>query len=163
MLERTCGSRFHCFLNLSLYLSALSLLLKGLNTVFIVSCTFSIFEYLVQLFATPWTVACQAPLSMGILQERILEWVAMPSSRESSTPRDQTRISCIAARIFTTEPSRIPYMGNRWINKHDILFDKRYNTHNTPGYCIFSLQLLCHSLSHPCRRMGMVHSLSVSH
>ena len=29
------------------------------------------------LFATPWTAACQAPLSMGILQARILEWVAM--------------------------------------------------------------------------------------
>ena len=29
-------------------------------------------------------IACQAPLSMGILQERILEWVAMPSSRGSS-------------------------------------------------------------------------------
>ena len=27
---------------------------------------------------------CQAPLLMGILQARILEWVAMPSSRESS-------------------------------------------------------------------------------
>ena len=27
----------------------------------------------VQLFATSWTVACQAPLSMGILQARILE------------------------------------------------------------------------------------------
>ena len=26
----------------------------------------------------PWTVACQVPLSMGILQVRILEWVAMP-------------------------------------------------------------------------------------
>ena len=34
----------------------------------------------VQLFATPWTVAHKAPLSMGILQARILEWVAMPSS-----------------------------------------------------------------------------------
>ena len=33
-----------------------------------------------QLFVTLWTVACQAPLSMGILQERILEWVAIPSS-----------------------------------------------------------------------------------
>ena len=40
----------------------------------------------VQLFATPWTVACQAPLSMGILQARILEWVSMPSSRGSSQP-----------------------------------------------------------------------------
>ena len=36
----------------------------------------------VQLFATLWTVTHQAPLSMGILQARILEWVAMPSSSE---------------------------------------------------------------------------------
>ena len=34
----------------------------------------------VQLFVTVWTAAYQAPLSMGILQARILEWVAMPSS-----------------------------------------------------------------------------------
>ena len=45
----------------------------------------------VRLFATP----CQAPLSMGILQARILEWVAMPSSKGSSQPRDRTHISCI--------------------------------------------------------------------
>ena len=43
---------------------------------------------LVQLFVTPWTTARQAPLSMGILQVRILERVAMPSSRGSSPPRD---------------------------------------------------------------------------
>ena len=30
---------------------------------------------------TLWTVICQAPPSMGILQARILEWVAMPSSK----------------------------------------------------------------------------------
>ena len=30
-----------------------------------------------------WTVAFQAPLSMGILQARILEWTVMPSSRGS--------------------------------------------------------------------------------
>ena len=30
---------------------------------------------------TPWTVACQAALSMGIRQERILEWVTIPFSR----------------------------------------------------------------------------------
>ena len=35
----------------------------------------------VQLFATLWTVAHQAPLSIGILQASILEWVAMPYSR----------------------------------------------------------------------------------
>ena len=39
---------------------------------------------------TPGTVARQAPLSMGILQVRILEWVAMPSSKGSSQPRNKT-------------------------------------------------------------------------
>ena len=38
----------------------------------------------VQLFVTLWAVARQAPLSMGILQARTLEQVAMPSSRGSS-------------------------------------------------------------------------------
>ena len=33
----------------------------------------------VQLFATPWTATSQTPLSMGILQARILERIAMPS------------------------------------------------------------------------------------
>ena len=47
------------------------------------------------------TVALQAPLSMGILQTRILEWVAMPSSKESSQPRDQTQVSHIIDRCFT--------------------------------------------------------------
>ena len=46
-------------------------------------------------FATLWTVAHQAPLSMRILQERILEWVAIPSSRGSSWPRDWTQVSHI--------------------------------------------------------------------
>ena len=41
---------------------------------------------------TPWTVSYQAALSIGILQERILEWVAMPSSQGSSWPRDRTSI-----------------------------------------------------------------------
>ena len=38
----------------------------------------------VQLCATLWTVTCQAPPIHGILQARILEWIAMPSSRGSS-------------------------------------------------------------------------------
>ena len=32
----------------------------------------------------------------GILQARRLEWVAMPSSRGSSQPRDQSRVSCVS-------------------------------------------------------------------
>ena len=38
----------------------------------------------VQLCATPRTVACQAPLSMGVSWQELLEWIAMPSSRGSN-------------------------------------------------------------------------------
>ena len=42
----------------------------------------------------------------GILQARILEWVAFPFSRVSSQPRDQTQISHIADGIFTSWATR---------------------------------------------------------
>ena len=54
----------------------------------------------VQLFVTPWTVAHQAPLSMGILQASILEWVAISFPRGSFWPRDGTPISCIGRWII---------------------------------------------------------------
>ena len=38
----------------------------------------------------------------GILQARILEWVAVPFSRGSSQPRDRTQVSCIADGFFTS-------------------------------------------------------------
>ena len=45
----------------------------------------------------------------GISQARILEWVAIFFSRGYSPPRDQTHISCLASRFFTTEPSGKPH------------------------------------------------------
>ena len=56
----------------------------------------------VWLSAIPWTVAHWALLSMGP-PGGILEWVAMPFSRGSSWPRDQTRVSyvsCIGRRVL---------------------------------------------------------------
>ena len=46
---------------------------------------------------------CSTPGSSahGILQARILEWVAISFSRGSSQPRDQTQVFCIAGRFFT--------------------------------------------------------------
>ena len=55
----------------------------------------------VGLFVTPWNVARQAPLSLGILQAGILDWVASPFCRGSSWPRDWTWVSCIAGGFFT--------------------------------------------------------------
>ena len=42
----------------------------------------------------------------GVLQARILGWAAMPFNRGSSQPRDQSQVSCIAGRFFTTWATR---------------------------------------------------------
>ena len=60
----------------------------------------------VQLFVTPWTVAHQAPLTMEIFQERILEWVVIPSSRGSSQPRVGTQVFCFAGGSFPVWANR---------------------------------------------------------
>ena len=53
--------------------------------------------------ATPWTVVSQAPLSMKILQARILEWVAIFFSRGSSLPRNQTGSLALEANALPSE------------------------------------------------------------
>ena len=64
-------------------------------------------------WGSPLYGAHQALLTMGILQARILEWVAMPSSRGSSQPRDQTQVSQIAGGFFTIWATReIPKSGS---------------------------------------------------
>ena len=52
---------------------------------------------LIWLFATPWTV-------YGILQA--MEWVDFPFTRGSSQPRNQTQVSHIAGRFFTSRATR---------------------------------------------------------
>ena len=54
--------------------------------------------------ATPWTVARQAPRSIGFPRQQC--WSGLPFSlpRVSSQPRDRNHVSCIASRFFTTEP-----------------------------------------------------------
>ena len=49
----------------------------------------------------------------GILQARILEWVAMPSSRGASQPRDQTHISYVSyiGGFFTTSATWEAVLG----------------------------------------------------
>ena len=54
-----------------------------------------------QLCTTLWDPSDCSPLGSSacrILQARILEWVAMPSSRGCSRSRDRTRVSCIGRR-----------------------------------------------------------------
>ena len=58
----------------------------------------------VWLFVTPWTVGSSVH---EILQVRILEWVAISFSRESSWPRDGTcisYISCTGMQVLSGHP-----------------------------------------------------------
>ena len=52
----------------------------------------------------------------GILQARILEWVAMPFSRGPSQPRDQTRIFCVSCIAGVSLPTESP--GKPPLNEH---------------------------------------------
>ena len=55
----------------------------------------------VQLFATPWTVAYQAPPSMGFSRQECWSGLPFPSPRDLPWPRDWTRVSRIVGRPFT--------------------------------------------------------------
>ena len=60
----------------------------------------------VHLFATPWTIARQAPLSTGFSRQE--EWSGLPCLPPGDLPnfRDQTQVSCIAGRFFTVWATR---------------------------------------------------------
>ena len=68
----------------------------------------------VWLFMTPWTVACQASTPTSL--HKTLEWVAMPSSRGSSRPRDWTQVSYTAGRFFTVWASREAFVNHQKTN-----------------------------------------------
>ena len=53
----------------------------------------------------------------GILQARILEWVPFPFSRVSSQPKDQTQVSVIAGRFFTSWATREAHISIKYILK----------------------------------------------
>ena len=61
-----------------------------------------------EIFVTRWTAAHQAPLSMGILQVRILEWVAYPFSRGSFQCRNQTRSHALQTDSLPAGPPGKP-------------------------------------------------------
>ena len=87
------------------------------------SCHSCLSAKLLQSCPTLWDlIDCSPPGSSvhGILQARILEWVAVPSFRGSSWPRDWTHIfciSCTAGRVFTAESPGKPLLCHASENK----------------------------------------------
>ena len=62
-------------------------------------------------------VGCSLPASSayGILQAKILEWIAILSSRGSSRPRDWPWVSCIAGRFFSIWATHLTFRLYLWI------------------------------------------------
>ena len=88
-----------------------------------------------------------------ILQARILEWIAIPLSRGSPWPSDQTQVSCIAGRFFTvwvtreTQYKTIEYLRvkntDRWPSPHPCI-----NTNNNKhcNLCNYHLSSVCNPI-----------------
>jgi len=88
---------------------------------------------------------CSPPGSSvhGILQARILVWVAMPSSRVSSRPRDQTHVSCgscIAGGFLATETPGKPFLPCH-IRSYTLSMKLPYPVVLPPGALLVSMPL----------------------
>ena len=64
----------------------------------------------VQLFVTPWTVARQAPLSMGFSRQEYWSELPFPSSKNLPDPRIKPSSPPLAHGFYITEPSRKNYI-----------------------------------------------------
>ena len=91
---------------------------------------------------------CSPPGSsvLGILQARILEWVAISFSRGASWPQDQTQVSWIAGRFFTVHHKGSPYGGGEGLKSYSLCLAQNTYAIN-----------ICHTkiLGTPCGRCFM--------
>ena len=58
----------------------------------------------VRLFATPWTIALQAPLSMRFSKQEYWSGLPFPSPRDLPYPGIELKFPALTGRFFTTEP-----------------------------------------------------------
>ena len=80
------------------------------------------------IFCNPaWTVACQAPLSIGILQARTLEWVAMPSPGDLPNPGIEPRSLSLQADSL---PSEQPGKPTPPTPQKCLVASKKFKPHN---------------------------------
>ena len=90
-------------------LSTTSLLNSWKYKLVLISSSIPLWDNLSQLCATLWTMACHAPLSLPLLQARILEWAAMPSLGDLPDPgiKPESLMSpALAGGFFTTSTTQ---------------------------------------------------------
>ena len=66
----------------------------------------------VQLFATPWTVACQPPPSMGFSRQESWSGLPFPSPGDLPDPGIEPGSSTLQADSLPSEPPGNPWLGN---------------------------------------------------
>ena len=75
----------------------------------------------VQLFATPWTVARQAPLSMGFSRQEYWSGLPFPSPGHLPDPGIEPRSPALEADALTSEPPGKPICPLEWIKLRQCL------------------------------------------
>ena len=70
-------------------------------------CCYAVFSC-VWLFASPWTIACQTPLSIGFPRREYWSGLSFPPSRDLPDPVIETVSPVMAGRFFTNEPPGKP-------------------------------------------------------
>ena len=91
-----------------------------------------------EYFVTPWTIAHQAPLSMGFSRQKYWSGLPCPSPADLPDPGSQSCISCIGRQIlfFTTEPpgkSRSPWCSQKTFFLNKCIKD--HNVYREEGFC----------------------------
>ena len=74
----------------------------------------------VRLFATPWTVAHQAPLSMGFSRQEYWSGLPFPSPGDLPIPGIEPMSPELQADALTSEPSGKPLMNTLWVTKSKV-------------------------------------------
>ena len=100
----------------------------------------------VWLFVTPRTVAHQVPLSMGLLQARILEWVDLSFSGDLPNPRIEPRSPALQEDSLPFEPLGRPYGNSPYfltpvfqIHIYSSCFLQYFNYHDVQYFVSFCL------------------------
>ena len=110
---------------------------KGQNVAFLTTLSLWYFSIQSEVKVTKSCLTLCHPMDYtvhGILQARILEWVAFPFSRVSSQSRDRTQVSHIAGRFFTSWTTREALNTKPWCV---LLCDESYSN-IYPGKIIFA-------------------------
>ena len=69
-------------------------------------------------FVTPWTVACQASLSMEFSRQEYWSGLPFPSLGDLPDPEIKPMSPALAGGFFTSEPPRKPVTGSMYLKSH---------------------------------------------